>query len=655
MAFNNSRGYLVDSVNYAALTAWAVATAKVIGNVVRQVSPSLNNERAFMCTTAGTTHATTEPTWDTSRGGQTTDNTVTWLEVTGNSALNGDITNTPNWTLGSKNQGVSRGHIIKNDAATHLFICTTSGTGHATTEPTWNTTTGTTTTDNSVTWKCIGSVAAFGKFAVPHARMQCALANFGNGGGTDQNLIYVSDQHAETQSSNQINWSSKGSMTLPLDIICIDRTGNVPPTSSSDLKETATITTTTTQPLTINGVFRVVYGIIFSAGSTSGNVQLNINTESNVDKNFEKCKFRFGSGAGSGSQISFSRNCGRTVLRDCEFKFSNVGQGILTGGQCKFENCSVDSGGSNPSVLVQGASSGTLFEFEGCDLSFLSGSTMGNNGSGNGTTFVSFNDCKFPASFTPWAFTGSNSMSGEKVIFNRCSSGGNPLQFISIERSGTMQHSTTIYRDGGAEGNSVPYSWWLATTANMNLGSQFFEMPTVAIDNSTTGADVTITGHGIVNAAAVPTNAEVWMEAWYLGSASDTQGTRKSSRVVDFVTTASNLSADTGADWDLGATARANTHAYSLGDIIKLASNPGRIFFCTTAGTSAGSEPGGYSSAVDGGSVTDGTAIFRAGFRFQFSVTLTSPQPQLAGLINVRTRVNKQSSTLYIDPLFEVT
>lgn len=656
MAFNNSKAFYVDSVNYAALSVWSAGASKVVGNVVRQVSPSLNAERAFMCAVAGTTHATTEPTWSTSRGDATTDNaSITWIEVSGNAALNGDITNTPNWTSGSKAQGVSRGHIIKNDAATHLFLARTSGTGHSTTEPTWDTTTGNTTTENgSITWVCIGSVSAFGKFAVPSARVQAAWAVFSNLGGTEPNLLYISDQHAETQSSSSINWSSKGSQDLPVDIICIDRTGNVPPTSSADLKETASITTTSTRPITINGAIRVCYGIIFSAGTTSGNVQLNLNTESNVDKNFEKCKFRFGSGAGSGSQIAFTRNCGRTVLRDCEFKFSATGQGIITGGNVKFENCLVDPAGSNPSVFLQGNASGSHFEFEGCDLSFLSGSTMGNNGSGNGTTFVSFNDCKFPASFTPWAFSGGNSMTGERVIFNRCSSGGSPLQFLAIERSGTMQHSETIYRGGGAEGNTVPFGWWLVQTAQANLGAEFFEFPTISIPNSTTVSDVSLTCFGIVDGAALPTNAEIWMEAWYLGSGSNTQATRKTTRVADFVTTPSAYSADTVSGWDLGATARANSHAYALKDIIKLASNPDRIFICTTAGTSAGSEPGGYASAVDGGSVTDGSAVFRAMWRFKMELTLTSPQPQLTGFINLKIRAAKRSATFYIDPAISV-
>ena len=59
---------------------------------------------------------------------------------------------------------------------------------------------------------------------------------------------------------------------------------------------------------------------------------------------------------------------------------------------------------------------------------------------------------------------------------------------------------------------------------------------------------------------------------------------------------------------DSAATARQNSHAYAVGDVIKLPTNPGRVFFCTDGRHVAGSEPGGYATAVDGGSVTDGGA-----------------------------------------------
>ena len=53
------------------LSVWAVATAYVIGDKVTSVTG--NSTLLFKCTTAGTSHASTEPTWDTTPGNTTND------------------------------------------------------------------------------------------------------------------------------------------------------------------------------------------------------------------------------------------------------------------------------------------------------------------------------------------------------------------------------------------------------------------------------------------------------------------------------------------------------------------------------------------------------------------------------------------------------
>lgn len=56
-------------------TTWAATTAYTLGDVVK---PTTYASHSYKCTTAGTSHASTEPTWGTTNGGTTTDNTVTW-------------------------------------------------------------------------------------------------------------------------------------------------------------------------------------------------------------------------------------------------------------------------------------------------------------------------------------------------------------------------------------------------------------------------------------------------------------------------------------------------------------------------------------------------------------------------------------------------
>jgi hypothetical protein len=77
--------------------------------------------------------------------------------------------------------------------------------------------------------------------------------------------------------------------------------------------------------------------------------------------------------------------------------------------------------------------------------------------------------------------------------------------------------------------------------------------------------------------------------------------------------------------------ARANSTAYSLNDVIHLtaASGAAKLYYCTTAGTSNGSQPGTYLGA-SGEAITDGTAVFT-----ELTPTLDSNSGFPAGLTEV--------------------
>jgi hypothetical protein len=651
MSYTGRVAQYCDSVKYAAVSTWAATTAQSPGDLIRPTAPSVTNERIYVCIVGGTT-GSTQPTWDTSKGGKNTDGTVTWQEFTGEAAGNGDLTSTPNWNQ-VKNTNVSQGHVIKDVAGTHIFIASTANasTGNGA-EPTWNTAAvGNTTVDSGVTWTYLGT--GFSAWRAPHARIRNALAsNWITNAGTalDCDFCYVAAEHAETTGATGLSWPSSVSQDQPISVLCVDQAGSLPPVAA-DLRTTATQTTTGANGQTVNGHLKVVYGINFVVGTSSG-ISWAIG-ENLVDKNFENCTFAFGSGAGSGAGYQFAR--ARLTFRNCDFIFSNTGQGFNNvTGMCRFINCRIAPSGSVPATFLQSSSLGADFSFEGCDLSTLSGSLLYSNNSGACSNIVNFYDCKFPASYTLALYQGSNSCTGEKITVSRCKSSGDPVQFIYSERAGTLTHDKVVYRDQGASENGVAYSWNILTTSHSNMFSEYFDAPPLARNNTNTGTNVIATLYGVVNGAALPTDGEICFDLYYLGTSGNDQATIKTNRVADVLATTAAHSSDT-SDWDNGLTARANSHVYSLGDIIKLASNPGRIFFCTTAGTSAGSEPGGYASAVDGGSVTDGTAVFRAGVRFKMTVTATSPQPQQAGLMYARMKIGKRSTTFYIDPFLSLT
>jgi hypothetical protein len=123
--FPGTNATYCSSVKYAAVTAWASGATITAGAIRRQLAtPTLYNERCFVAIVGGTTGGS-EPSWTITRGGKTTDNTVTWQETTGVPAVNGDAGSTPVW-LTVKNKSIDLGHIIKDAGGTHFFICSTT-------------------------------------------------------------------------------------------------------------------------------------------------------------------------------------------------------------------------------------------------------------------------------------------------------------------------------------------------------------------------------------------------------------------------------------------------------------------------------------------------------------------------------------------------
>jgi len=59
-------------------TTWAAATAYTLNHVIR---PTVANGYLYQAVIAGTSHASTQPTWSTTRGINNTDNSVTWLNI----------------------------------------------------------------------------------------------------------------------------------------------------------------------------------------------------------------------------------------------------------------------------------------------------------------------------------------------------------------------------------------------------------------------------------------------------------------------------------------------------------------------------------------------------------------------------------------------
>lgn len=652
MGFPQARNSYVSSARYAAATQWSAGATVVPGSLRTQLAaPTLGNERVFVCLVGGTTNGT-EPTWVITRGGITTETGgVSWQECTGLPAVNGDMDSTPDWNA-AKNQAITLGHIIKDVAATHIFIASIAGSAGNGAEPTWNTgAIGATTTDNTVTWTYLGT--GFGAWAAAHARLNNALAtNWGDStalpGPNGTNVFpggqtfYAGDDHAESGASN-IDHTSRGSEGIPFYVLCVDHLGSLPPVEA-DARTTATISTAGH----INNNGNCVWDGVSCFTGTSGNLNCGWNGGNMLVKN---CTM---SCAGSGYFLIGNSSSYKLEFVNISIKFnSSSSAGIYTYGKVIIRDCQnfFATGSALPNILFNTNYANELV-VRGCDLSPLSAKNLVGGGTGSAFDAV-FENCKMATSYTFYR-TSDTPAQIQRVRMVRCGPGTHMYDAKVYDRNGFQQTDLTAARSGGVTIESTPLSWKFInySTGSVHPGNALSSLQ-FSKWNATTAADVTATVYGIVNDAALPTNDELWLEVSYPGDSTSPMSSTKSSQRTNFLASAAALTADT-SNWTAGTSARIDSYAYVAGNTISLGSNTGRLFFCTTGGTTAASEPGGYATAVDGDSVTDGAAVFRAGCRFKMEVILTSPQPQLSGLLTGVIRIAGTVGTLwppyYIDP-----
>jgi hypothetical protein len=579
-----------STTGHYAVTKWATGATIAAGALRRQnAAPAVGSERVFVCIVAGTTHATTEPTWVITRGGKTTDNTVTWQECTGASAINGDLTNTPTWAAAKAiSSAVTLGAIIQRNNGASYWICSTAGSTGAS-EPAWaNNTAGTTQTDSTVTWTCLGVVGNFTGGQAPHARLpNAATLNWFAAGNT----IYVGDNHTESQAS-AMSITPTINHTTTSKILCADHT-KYPP-GSGDLKTTATITTTGAFAITINPASGTVYfyGLQFisSSGAVSAPYVLN---PANAYFYFDNCLLKK-AGTGTGACTIGGTTAGAVIFNNTTVYFGAVGD-YLDPSISTFiwQNTGpiLASGSAVPNNLIGSATAGRLANIilEAIDLSQITGNLNNYNASQQMGNWV-IKDCKLNAATAVQAVP----FPGQTIQFVRSDSSGTAYKSARYQYEGTETTETSITRVGGAsDPTGQAQSRKIVTTANSQWLRPFKAEP-YAIWNPTTGANVTVTVCGTINAGALPNNDDIWLEVEYLGSSATTLGTIVTTTKANLLAANAAVASDSST-WNGG-------------------------------GSGAGWSP------------------------FKLVAVLSAPQPGMAGYLHARVRAAKASTTYYLDP-----
>jgi len=545
MAFYDTTWYVNfgdgSTTGHYAVTVRPQNTAVVAGVLRRQfTAPAVGSERVFVCIVAGTTANVTDATWVLTRGAKTTDGTATWQECTGASAVNGDLTNTPNWTTAKATGTPTLGAIIKRNSGASYQICTTAGT-MAAAEPSFSDTAGVTTNDGTSVWTCIGPVGNFTGGQAPHARISNAV-NSGTW-AIAGNTTFVGDNHAETNNATtQIN--PPGSLATVTKIVCHNHSGSYPP-ATGDVMAGASITLTGANFLCFNGggigTF-YFYGITFVNGSTNFTFAPGAGAFVFVDR----CSFQFNHATNATLSLGGSVT---TVFNNTTMKFGGTGQAIIAAGSFIWQNTATPvlvSGSTVPTVYLINLSGTGSAVLEALDLSQLTAPIFN---TGMVVSSVLVKDCKLNAALTAQTFTGL----GNTAQFVRCDSGATGYKSVRYSYDGAETTETSITRVGGASDPAgQAQSRKIVTTANAQWLRPFKAEP-YAIWNATTGANVTVTVYGLALAAAVPNNDDVWLEVEYLGSSASPLGTMITTTKANVLAANAAVSSD-ASTWNNGTT-----------------------------------------------------------------------------------------------------
>lgn len=503
-----------SSTGYYAVSIWTALATIAPGTFVRQAAtPTVGNERCFVCIDATGTGVTgaTEPTWIITRGGKTTDGTVTWQECTGIPACNGDIgaSYQNEWVAST---AFTLGSVIYDPTSASVQILSTAGTSKSGSAPTFSATAGVATTDNTCTWTSLGLASGFSAFEYPHARLANAfVSTWGQAG----NNFAVASNHAETQSGS-FTLTSPGTASACCNVYCISNTTTL---SSPTLATSATISGTGSSIIATAGYW-YMNGVSLIAGTSSGLGDIQLCYASGSSQFFENYTFNlnntntssfFGWNIGNNEPTYFS-------FVNCTHIFGSTSQSIMMGnGRALIVNGTIAQSGSVPSSLIKMNTTGGIITIKDTDLSAITGSIVNTNGLASD---IYLQNCKLASGVS--IVTGGLSGLGYATIhMANCDNGTTNYRYYYQNANGTVIQETTIIRSGGASNGTTGISWNITTSANASF-TQPFVSEDIEIWNSATGSPITVTFYITSNTAL--SNNQFWAEVEYLGTSGNPLG-----------------------------------------------------------------------------------------------------------------------------------
>jgi hypothetical protein len=437
------------------------------------------------------------------------------------------------WYLGStKHTAVAQwaantvygaGSIVRQLAAPSVgnercFQTALGGTSHATTEPIWVLTKGAAQpADGTVAdWLEVTGNTTYG-WTAAHARLATAFSWAAAG-----DVIYVSNNHAETQAAN-ITVTTPGTAAAPCNILCVTDTAT-PPTT---LNTTATITANGNYNLTINGGYSYFYGITFICGvgaSSSYNMTL-LNNAVSAALIFDNCVLNNACVAGGSTpELTIGINTSDDLLVrliNSNIKFNQINTRITHHhGNFQWRGGAYDASVAVPTNLfIEPANGDTLNEISGVDLSGIGASKYLVQGISGGTSSkYYFKNCKLNASVTVLGTQAIVGHGGLEIFVDNCDSGDTNYRMGHYKYQGSIVTETTIKRTAGANDGTTGFCWKMVSLATGPLFPFPLGSPPMIIWNDTTGSEITATIEIVHDSLTNLEDDEIWVEVEYLGT-----------------------------------------------------------------------------------------------------------------------------------------
>ena len=484
----------------------------------------------FEVTTAGTSSGS-EPSWNATVGGTTTDGGgVVW--TTRGSASSWQALKIYS---GSNDRVIPTARPATASNSTCIWKCTTGGTSGGT-EPTWPTTivAGTTTqTDGSLVW----TAEACTDWDDANPFMDGLLKDTGNASikVSAGDTIYVSNHHAETTlpaSFTVLTQFWPGSVSNPNIVLCTVDTGQPQPPTT--LATTASISITagnSNTPLNPTG-FAYVYGITWQNNCTTGSLIVGSQTGTGnlTGLYLKNCALKLGAGAnqifllGCNDESAVSNT--RVTLDNTPLTFGNSAQYVATAaGEITWKNTASGLNGTMPATFFNttgGIADGNVI-VNGVDLSALGANNLfGLSYFGTSARFKLAN-CKIASTTTLFSPTVSSVHIGfgsPIIDIINCGDTSANYKLHRDHGSGKVDQEIVIVRSGGASDGTTPISWKCASNANAQWAFPLEAIP-IAIWNDNSGSSKTATVQILTDSVTALNNDDIWMELEYFGDSGD--------------------------------------------------------------------------------------------------------------------------------------